>query len=224
MRLAFGDCVFDSGTREVWREGRVLDLAPKAFALLELLIARQPNAVPKEEIHERLWPGTFVSDASVANQVAELRAALGDDARRPRIIRTVHRFGYAFVGDSGADPAPKSRPSARQRLPVCRLLWDGREIRLSPGENLIGREEEVAVWIDDSSVSRRHARIVVDERGATVEDLGSKNGTLLGGVKIRGVVGLADRDELRVGPARMVFRVYRQAGSTATASGSSARR
>ena len=224
MRLAFGDCVFDSGTREVLRGGRVLDLPPKAFALLELLIARQPNAVAKEEIHERLWPGTFVSDASVANQVAELRAALGDDSRQPRVIRTVHRFGYAFVGDASAESVSKSRPSARRGFPVCRLLWDGREIRLSPGENLIGREEEVAVWIDDSSVSRRHARIVVDERGATVEDLGSKNGTLLGGVKVRGVVGLADRDEIRVGPARMVFRVYRRAGSTATASESEASR
>ena len=215
MRLAFGDCVFDSGTREVLRGDRALELPPKAFALLEVLIANQPNAVSKEEIHERLWPGTFVSDASVANLVAALRAALGDDARRPRIIRTVHRFGYAFA-------ARAQMPSGRAATgpagaPVCRLLWDGREIQLSGGENVIGREEDVAVWIDDSSVSRRHARIVVDARGATLEDLESKNGTSVGGVKIRGCVPLADRDEIRVGPARMVFRCYRRAGSTESA-------
>ncbi len=60
--------------------------------------------------------------------------------------------------------------------------------------------------------------IVVDARGATLEDLGSKNGTLLGGAKIHGAIGLNDRDEIRVGPARLVFRLYRRAGSTATAS------
>jgi DNA-binding winged helix-turn-helix (wHTH) protein len=216
MRLAFGDCVFDSGTREVFRGDRALNLPPKAFALLEILIANQPNAVSKEEIHERLWPGTFVSDASVANQVAELRAALGDDARRPRIIRTVHRFGYAFLAEVG----PVSRGSARSSgSPVCRLLWEGREIHLSAGENLIGRDENVTVWIDDSAVSRRHARIVVDAEGATLEDLGSKNGTFLRDAKIRGAVRLADRDEIHVGPARIVFRLYRKAGSTETASG-----
>lgn len=222
MRLSFGDCVFDSGTREVLHHNRPLDLSPKAFALLDVLIANRPNAVSKEEIHERLWPGTFVSDASVANQVAELRAALGDDARQPRIIRTVHRFGYAFLAE--AAPISESRSAKPSGAPVCRLIWDGREIRLSAGENLIGREEDVAVWIDDSSVSRRHARIVVDADGATLEDLGSKNGTHVGGKKIRGAVRLADRDEIRVGPARMVFRLYRPAGSTATASESAASR
>lgn len=222
MRLAFGDCVFDSGTREVARSGGTLALSPKAFALLELLIANRPNAVSKEEIHERLWPGTFVSDASVANQVADLRAALGDDAREPRIIRTVHRFGYAFV--AGARPASAAATARPPSTPVCRLLWDGREIRLSKGENGIGREEDVAVWIDDSSVSRRHARIVVDASGAWLEDLKSKNGTYLNGGKLRAVARLADRDEIRIGPARMVFRVYRRAGSTATASESAANR
>ena len=222
MRLAFGDCVFDSGTREVARSGGTLALSPKAFALLELLIANRPNAVSKEEIHERLWPGTFVADASVANQVAELRAALGDDAREPRFIRTVHRFGYAFV--AGARPASAPAAARPPSTPICRLLWDGREIRLSKGVNGIGREEDVAVWIDDSSVSRRHARIVVDASGAWLEDLKSKNGTYLNGGKLRAAARLADRDEIRIGPARMVFRVYRRAGSTATASESAANR
>src|SRR5262249_60650488 len=92
MRLGFGDCTYDSGTRVVTRGKSVLTLPPKAFQLLELLIKNRPNAVSKQEIHEHIWPGTFVSDASVANLVGELRGALGDDARAPEIIRTVHRF------------------------------------------------------------------------------------------------------------------------------------
>ncbi len=214
MRLAFGDCVFDSGTHEVFRRGRASPLPPKAFALLDLLISQRPNAVSKEEIHRRLWPGTFVSDASLANLVAELRAALGDNAHRPRIIRTVHRFGYAFRAEVGAAARP-----ARGRFPrtVCRILWEGREILLQEGENVIGREPEAAVWIDDSAVSRRHARIVVDRDGATLEDLGSKNGTKLRGKRIRSVTRLADCDVIQIGPASMVLRLYRQTGSTVTA-------
>ena len=211
MRLAFGDCVFDSGTHEVFLGDRPSRLSPKAFALLDLLIARRPNAVSKEEIHEQLWPGTFVSDASLANLVAELREALNDDAQQPRFIRTVHRFGYAFRADVKAKP---DRPS---RGVVCRLQWAGCEIQLQPGVNLVGREPEAAVWIDASAVSRRHARIVVDSDGATLEDLGSKNGTKLQGKRIRSVAPLADRDAIRIGPASMVFRVYRQTGSTETA-------
>ncbi|HEY6066383.1 MAG TPA: FHA domain-containing protein, partial [Thermoanaerobaculia bacterium] len=206
MRLAFGDCVFDPGTHEVLRGGRASVLPAKAFGLLDLLLARRPNAVSKEEIHGRLWPGTFVSDASVANVVADLRAALGDDGRDARIIRTVHRFGYAFRAEVKEVPAP-STPRAAGRT-FCRVLWDGREIQLRDGENVLGRDPEAVVWIDDFSVSRRHARIVVGSGGATLEDLSSKNGTKVQGRRIRAVTTLADRDVIEIGPASLVFRVY----------------
>lgn len=214
MRLGFGDCVYDSGTREVARAGRVLALPPKAFLLLELLIRNRPNAVSKQEIHECLWPGTFVLDANLANLIAELRAALGDDARQPRIIRTVQRFGYAFQADVRAAPAGSGKAATGV---VCRLVWDGCEINLSPGENLLGREAAAAVWIDDTAVSRQHARIVVGDAGATLEDLQSKNGTRLNGQKISGVVALSDRDKIGIGPATVLFRRYMQTGSTETA-------
>ena len=96
MRLGFADSVFDLETREVLRAGKVVALSPKAFQLLEILIRGRPKAISKAAIHELLWPSTFVGDANLANLVADLRAGLGDDARKPRIIRTVQRFGYAF--------------------------------------------------------------------------------------------------------------------------------
>jgi DNA-binding winged helix-turn-helix (wHTH) protein len=215
MRLTFGDCVYDSGTREVSRSGRVLPLSPKAFQLLDLLVRSRPNAISKQEIHEQLWPGTFVSDASLGNLVAELRAVLDDDARAPGIIRTVHRFGYAFHADVRAASAYAG--TAVVPGVACRLVWDGCEIQLVLGENLLGRDAAAAVWIDDAAVSRQHARIVVGAEGATLEDLHSKNGTKLSGKRIEGVVTLADRDTIGVGPATIVFRLYRQTGSTATA-------
>lgn len=216
MRLAVGDWVFDSNTREVVRKGRPVPLSPKAFALLELLVRRRPNAVSKAEIHEQLWPGIFVSPANLANLVVELRAALGDNARKPRILRTVTRFGYAFAAD-GAVSAEK--PTRGSRPFACRLVWGPREIALESSENLIGRDSASVVWIDDVSVSRRHARISVDEAGATIEDLGSKNGTYVRGRKIAKPARLGDRDAIKIGPARMVFRLFRKTGSTASTIG-----
>jgi DNA-binding winged helix-turn-helix (wHTH) protein len=214
MRLTFGDCVFDSGTREVFRGGKLASVSPKAFRLLEILAERRPNAVSKEELHHLLWPNTFVSDANLPNLVVELRTALGDGARSQRILRTVPRFGYAFAADAAV--APEKGP-ARSRTPfACRLIWGPREIALDPGENLIGRDRDAVVWIDDESVSRRHARIVVDDSGATLEDLGSKNGTFVGGTKIKGRAGLVDQDAIKIGPASMVFRVFKRTGSTAS--------
>jgi len=211
MRLAFGDCVFDSDTREVVRGDRAAPLSPKAFALLELLIERRPNAVSKGDIRARLWPDVHVSDANLGNLVVELRAALGDDARKPRVIRTLARFGYAFSAHAVADSGAKASADARR---VYRLIWGRREITLEPGENLIGRDREAVVWIDDDSVSRRHARIAIDAAGASIEDLGSRNGTSVGDERIRELTPLRDRDVVRIGPALLRVRILKRTGST----------
>jgi DNA-binding winged helix-turn-helix (wHTH) protein len=214
MRLRFAGCVFDSDTREVRRGGEPVELSPKAFELLELLIESRPRVLPKQEIHERLWPGVFVSDASLSNLVAELRSALGDDAQKPTIVRTVHRFGYGFVAQPEPDPVAKPRLVP----PVLhKLLWESREIELPAGETVFGRDRSV-VWIDDPSVSRRHARIRVEGDRATVRDLGSKNGTLVNGEPVDGDRALADGDEVQIGRARMTFHVLTRTGSTQTAS------
>ena len=210
MRIAVGDCVFDSNTREVVREGRPVPVSPKAFALLELLVRRRPDAVSKDEIHEHLWPNVFVSPANLANLVVELRAALGDNARKPRFVRTVSRFGYAFAADSVGTRVGPPRPFA------CRLVWGPREISLDASENVIGRDSAAVVWIDDASVSRRHARITLDDKGATIEDLGSKNGTFVRGRRIEKPARLGDRDAIKIGPARLVFRLLKKTGSTAS--------
>lgn len=98
MALLFGDCTFDSASRTLTRAGESVRLSGKAFQLLELLLAARPNPVEKTELFARLWPETFVSEANLASLIKEIRAAIGDDARAPRYVRTVHRFGYAFSG------------------------------------------------------------------------------------------------------------------------------
>ena len=215
MRIRFGECVFDSDTHEVMRGGHALSVGPKAFQMLEILIRERPKAVSKRQLHTELWPGIFVTEANLPNLVGELRSALGDRARRPHIIRTVRGFGYAF---SAAAQAVASSAPPPVEGPLYRLIWGNREIALASGETLIGRAADSVLFIDHSSVSRRHARILVNPSGAVLEDLGSKNGTLLRGKRIARAERLADKDPIAIGPASLVFRVFKHTESTAATS------
>jgi DNA-binding winged helix-turn-helix (wHTH) protein len=102
MKICFGDYALDLGTRLLSRSGATVHPSPKAFELLKLLVERRPNAVSKSELHQHIWPGTFVSDDSLSRLIVEVREAIDDDARKPRFVRTVHGFGYAFSADAEA--------------------------------------------------------------------------------------------------------------------------
>ena len=215
MRVVFGDCEFDSGRRVLLRHGGPVPFSPKALQLLELLLDRRPEAVSKEEILERLWPKTFVSDAGLYNVVAEIRAALGDAPRAARFIRTVPRYGYAFHGDAREEPTagvPGQRPSAAgPRLVSRRGEWV-----LSEGTSFVGRDRDCAIRIDSPTLSRRHARFVVSGAETTVEDLGSKNGTQVNGQQIKQPVALNDSDEIQVGSLKLTYRIIDTLPSTLT--------
>ena len=208
MLIRFGACTFDAVRREVRRDGDVAHLSPRAFDLLALLIERRPRALSKEELLGALWPAAFVTEANLAGLVVEIRREIGEDAREPRYLRTVHGFGYAF-SDGAARAADEDA--------VFRLVWGAREVPLAEGENLVGRDPTAAVPVDDATVSRHHARIVIDGGRARLEDLGSKNGTWLGGLRIASSEPLRDGDEIRVGPALLTFRAFAPTGSTETA-------
>jgi DNA-binding winged helix-turn-helix (wHTH) protein len=215
MRLQFGDCLYDSETRELFRRKKPVHLSPKAFRVLELLLEDRPRALPKNELHERAWPGTFVTEATLASAIAEIRAAIGDSSQKEQLLRTVHGYGYAFSGE--VRPMPRTAPGAEKTEDASyRLLWKGREISLSSGENVLGRDREAMIWIEDASVSRRHARILISEGSARLEDLKSKNGTYVSNERLEKPVELHDGDVIRLGSASLTFRVFSGAGSTAT--------
>jgi DNA-binding winged helix-turn-helix (wHTH) protein len=188
-----------------------VSVSPKVFELLEVLVEHRPEAVAKQAIHDRLWPNSFVSDSNLARLAAEARAALADDARRPRFLRTVFGFGYAFCGEAVEESA---RPGPGL---ACRVSIGTREIPLSTGENVLGRSERAAVSIPSRKASRRHARIVVDEQRAVLEDLASKNGTFLHGELVAAPTPLADGDEISIGEIVITFRSTGGMGSTETA-------
>lgn len=213
MKLRLGELTFDADTRQLLRGVEEVHLSPKAFELLKILVEQRPRAMSKQELHERLWPDTFVSEVNLASLIAEVRSALGDAATNPAFIRTARRFGYAFCGV--VTEAPDTR-SIDDTTSFCWLIKDGRRVPLRPGENVLGRDLNDGVSIDSPTVSRRHARIVISESEAVVEDLQSKNGTFVGEQPVSGALRLKDGDEIRVGSVIVRFRKTSPKGPTAT--------
>ena len=213
MKVCFGEWTLDPDTRQLLRKTEEVSLSPRAFDLLKLLVDNQPRALSKADLHKWLWPGTFVSEANLASLVAEIRRVLDDDARAPRYVRTVHRFGYAFCGRAAFDAADRRGGAAEISY---WLIWGTRKIPLVEGENIMGREPEAHIWIDSPTVSRRHARIVIVKREAILEDLKSKNGTSVRSQPLSSSTPLSDRDDISVGSAVLTFRMFQGPASTAT--------
>src|SRR6185436_20145333 len=199
------DCVLDADARTVRRGTAAIHLSPKAFDLLTVLVEHGGRALSKVELLQRVWPGVFVSDASLARVVREIRAALGDSPHDPPIVRTVHGYGYAFAAAISED---SSKPTvADGRRPTLWLTRRTRTFALSEGEHLIGREPALAICLDSPKVSRHHARIVVKDARATIEDLESKNGTFVAGVRLTAPAVLEPGETVRIGPCTLIFRV-----------------
>ena len=206
MRTRFDQYVLDSSTRQLERAGRILHLSPKAFDLLALLLAERPGVVSKETLRDRLWGGTNVVDANLNNLISEIRAALDDEPQQSKYVRTVHRVGYAFCADAtdeGDEATPKDAA-------MCWLVWGDRTIGVPAGDMSIGRDPDSDIWLDAPGVSRRHARLRVGAAGhaarATIEDLGSTNGTFVEGRRVTAPMPLDDAQSVRIGDATLTFR------------------
>ena len=210
MRLSFGSWTLDAARRVLVRDGEPVSLSPKAFDLLKLLAEHHERAFSKAELHQLLWPNTFVSDGSLTILVSEIREVLADDAERPRFVRTVRRFGYAFCAPVRTDSAEAASASS----PTGWLIWGDKSLALRTGETILGRALDAHLRFDVPGVSRRHARIVVEGAHITLEDLNSQNGTYVRGEKIAGRAPLADGDEIRFGPVSVLFRVASPDSST----------
>jgi DNA-binding winged helix-turn-helix (wHTH) protein len=208
--VRFGVWTLDSDQRLITGENdAVVHLTPKAFDLMMVLIEAAPRVVKKDELHRRLWPGVFVSDATLVGLVKEVRHAFRERDDELPIIRTSHGVGYAFAAAMEPPPRPAD-------FPDYWVVLDDRRVRLTTTEVVIGRDSSSDVRLDAAGVSRRHARIVVTGTGACLEDLGSKNGTMLGGRVCAGPMPLRDGDTIRIGPVSMIFRVSDSKASTQT--------
>jgi DNA-binding winged helix-turn-helix (wHTH) protein len=211
VTIRFGPFTLDLDTRQLTRDNAEIHLSPKAFELLATLVLDRPKVLSKAILQERLWPATFVAEANLSNLVAEIREALGDNARSPLFIRTAHGFGYAFCADATSPPIGREAGSDR---PVCWIEWGTHRFPLSIGEHVIGRDPDVELRLDASTVSRRHARLIVTADGTVLEDFGSKNGTFHGSERVVSPVALADGDRIGIGSVQITFHAL--AGSMST--------
>jgi len=202
VRFQFSNFIVDDETRQLLRDGVDVHLSPKALDLLVLLVGERPRALTKADLHKRIWPKTFVSDASLAMLIAEIRSALGETAREPRFLRTVHRHGYAFQ-ESARELSATADASTSYWL-----VLESSQVALLPGDNIVGRDPQARVWIDAPSVSRRHARLHVNGNGVTLEDLGSKNGTHAGDARVTSATRLHNGDAMRFGSVGATLRAW----------------
>jgi len=196
MRFEFGEFCYDTNQMQLFRQGNAVHLTPKAMALLELLLNNRPAVVRHEQLFDSLWPDVVVQHANLKNLIADLRHALDDHRRQGRFIRAVHGRGYAFTGR--VREVRNERTTAQS---AAALVHGTTRIPLPPGESIIGRGGDATIHLESPSVSRHHAKIVVEGDRVIVEDLGSRNGTIVSGLRIYAPVELMHGDELQFGLA-----------------------
>ena len=122
--ILFGQFRLDLTNECLWQGTRAISLRPKAFAVLKVLIDNPGRLVNKNQVLDAVWPGTFVGDAVLKDNIRQLREAMEDDATAPAYIETAHRRGYRFIGKLlgpfslspvPAQPVNENAPSDRQR-------------------------------------------------------------------------------------------------------------
>jgi DNA-binding winged helix-turn-helix (wHTH) protein len=208
MRLKFEDCILDLRARQLVRGEKTVPLEPKMYELLEILINRRPAVVSNNELDELLWPQVYVARTSLTRLVSELRGVLGDTPRDSHIIRTAYKTGYAFCANVTCLPSKGAAPATME------LVWKNQCLPLTDGEHIAGRDADCSLVIDAATVSRRHARITVVAGTASIEDLGSTNGTHVDGTGIFAPTRVEPGNEIALGDELLELRVRSRSAPT----------
>jgi DNA-binding winged helix-turn-helix (wHTH) protein len=138
--ITFGAFRLDLTNECLWKGTQPISLRPKAFAVLRLLLAHPGQLVNKQQVLEAVWPGTFVGDAVLKDNIRQLREALGDDAGSPIYIQTAHRRGYRFIGK----PSELTNETASEQVPVSLLALQSSKFESSAAPTrVLGREADL---------------------------------------------------------------------------------
>ena len=158
MLYGFGPFQLDLDNAVLWQGGAPLTLRPKAFDLLAHLVCHAGQLVSKEELMEAVWPDAVISDNALTASMSEVRRALGETAKAPQYIATVHRRGYRFI-------APVAMPSAE---PESSDTGAAIPTQAANGSCLVDRDRDLAALHDQFSAMLRGDRklvFVVGEAG-----------------------------------------------------------
>ena len=197
-------------------DGREVRLRPRAMDVLIVLAFAAGKLVAKRDLIDQVWRTEFVGDHALTQVIAELRSALGDDARNPSFIENIPRRGYRMV--AAVMPVAESVHSGRGVSMPFKLETDHGSHPLIQGQNVIGRTDDADISINKTEVSRCQAVITVQGTSAVIEDLGSKNGTFLNGRQLDGPAALNNGDEIWIGRSvsRMRFLIEGEPTKTET--------
>src|SRR5262245_60958803 len=142
--LRFGPFLLDGANQRVLRGEQPLTLTPKSFAVLAHLSMRAGLLVSKHELLGAVWPDVRVSEAVLKTSVREIRKALGDPARSPLFIETVHRRGYRFIAAvSAVAPDHATDTDARRREVSRPAVAETDALRLASSRP-VGRDADLA--------------------------------------------------------------------------------
>jgi TolB-like protein/DNA-binding winged helix-turn-helix (wHTH) protein len=123
MRLTFDDYILDVARRELWRGSEPVVVEPQVFDLLVYLVQHQERVVTKDELLQAVWDGRIVSESAITNRVNAARRAIGDSGEKQRLIRTVPRKGFRFIGAIKKESVESTKeavpPGSRRRQGIA---------------------------------------------------------------------------------------------------------
>ena len=160
--FVFGPFRLDVRDERLWRGHDVIPLRHKTLAVLHALVARSGHLLTKEALFAGVWPGTVVSETVLTVAIRELRRVLGDQARCPQFIETVHGRGYRFIAPVTVEEPSPERSQAARTLHLLQSTAHGRPALF------VGRENELAQlhqWWAQARQGRRQVGVIAGEPG-----------------------------------------------------------
>ncbi|MGY4233563.1 TolB-like protein/Flp pilus assembly protein TadD [Bradyrhizobium sp. USDA 4449] len=141
MRYLFEEYAFDTDRRELQRGADVVSIAPQVFDLLDYLIRNRERVVTKDELINAVWNGRNVSDAALTTRLNVARSAIGDSGEEQRLIKTLPRKGFRFVGQV-REAREAAGPNPGDAFESVLAVPDKPSIAVLPFENLSGDPEQ----------------------------------------------------------------------------------
>ena len=117
MQIAFDDCLLDTDRRELRRGSRLVAIEPQVFDILVYLVENRDRVVSKDDLIASVWRGRVVSDSTMDSRINAVRKAVGDSGGEQRLVRTMARKGFRFVGElATTSKSSKTQESSGTKL------------------------------------------------------------------------------------------------------------
>ena len=143
MQFLFEDHVLDIDRRELRRGAQQIAVGPQVFDLLVYLVQNRERVVTKDDLLDAIWSGRFVSESNLTTRINAARKAIGDTGEEQRLIRTVPRKGFRFVGVVTCQAENvKDVPGSTATTPKPLPLPDKPSIAVLPFDNMSGDREQ----------------------------------------------------------------------------------